>query len=164
MKNTNLLHRVVTQPTLYDKQQNMVQEKIADRRKITWDLTEAQSGLLIASKSVGNVRTIINATLKDAILGGSYRLEYWQDEVGGRLLDFDSKFKVQGYVDLAPNSLTIVDLHVTKNYAKVELKRGSQTYLETSENLKGFKRLSNEEFQALRDAGEDRDEIVYIVE
>jgi hypothetical protein len=164
MKQSNLLHRRVSQPILYDKQQNIEQEVIPDRKEVLWDLTEAQSGILVATPEIGDTRMIVNKSLGEAVKGSTYILEYWQDSVGGRKLTFDSSFLVRGEVDLSPNSVSFIKLHITRDYAKVDIQKGNQTYLETTDGLDGFKRISSEEFEQKRLAGELIDEIVYIVE
>jgi hypothetical protein len=131
--------RKVNHPVILAKQQSPEQEDLKDRKNIFWDVEDSQSAKLVATAEVGNTRKILNKSLQSAVSGGTYRLAYWQDEVGGRDLTFDSKFIVVGELDLDPNALTIIELSYEGKYGRVELKHNKSVEVDTSNlvNLDG---------------------------
>ena len=103
----------------YNNQQNQSQKTLTDATTISWNLDTQQSAYLLATSTVGNIRTLPNSILTAGVNGGNYQLVFQQDATGGRSINFDTNFDVVGAFDLRPNEISIVLLNIQSGVGRV---------------------------------------------
>ena len=83
-----------------------------DTANIYWDLSYAKNIRVTTTSAVGIQRTLSNPT--NGVDGKKYLLVYVQNANGNRNLIFDTNFIIsRGFINLTPNSTTIIELTFT---------------------------------------------------